>query len=245
MTTLLREVPTTSPIHRLWAGTKIIAVVLISLVLVIAPSWPSIAVIVGLLLVTAIIGRVPLSAFPRPPWWIWLLLLGGALVNLPIGLDAVYLYLRAITFGIVLLCASLMLALTTSMSDVAPALATLGRPLRFLRIPVDEWAIAAALCIRSLPLLIEEMLTLAAARRLRPKGVVHSASDNTIIDLITTTMSVAIRRSAEMGEAISARGGTGLIAAYPKRPQRADLIAIFIVTVSCVGAIVLTVILRG
>ncbi|MFE4502186.1 energy-coupling factor transporter transmembrane component T family protein [Rhodococcus sp. NPDC056743] len=240
MTTLLREVPTTSPIHRLWAGTKIIAVVLISLVMVIAPSWPSIAVITGLLVATAAIGRIPPTAIPRPPWWIGLLLLGGALVNLPIGLDAVYLYLRAITFGIVLLCASLMLAWTTSMSDVAPALATLGRPLRFLRIPVDEWAITAALCIRSLPLLIEEMVTLAAARRLRPKGVVHSASDNTIIDLITTTMSVAIRRSAEMGEAISARGGTGLIAAYPKRPRRADLVAITIVVIACAGAIALT-----
>lgn len=151
MTTLLREVPTTSPIHRLWAGTKIIAVVLISLVMVIAPSWPSIAVITGLLVITAAIGHIPPTAIPRPPWWIWLLLLGGALVNLPIGLDAVYLYLRAVTFGIILLCASLMLAWTTSMSDVAPALATLGRPLRFLRIPVDEWATAAALCIRSLP----------------------------------------------------------------------------------------------
>jgi energy-coupling factor transport system permease protein len=86
------------------------------------------------------------------------------------------------------------------------------------------------------------MVTLAAARRLRPKGVVHSASDNTIIDLITTTMSVAIRRSAEMGEAISARGGTGLIAAYPKRPRRADLMAITIVVIACAGAIVLTVI---
>ncbi|MER2206260.1 MAG: CbiQ family ECF transporter T component, partial [Rhodococcus sp. (in: high G+C Gram-positive bacteria)] len=159
MTTLLREVPTSSPIHRLWAGTKIVAVVLVSIVVVAAPSWPAIGVVLGLLLLTAVIGRIPPTAVPRPPWWLWALILLGALINLPIGLDAVFLYLQAVTFGLVLLCVSLMLAWTTSMSDVAPALATLGRPLRFFKIPVDEWAIATALCIRSLPLLIDEMLT--------------------------------------------------------------------------------------
>lgn len=243
MTTLLREVPTTSPIHRLWAGTKIVAVALLSVVMMVAPSWPSIALIVALLVLTAVVGHIPPTAFPRPPWWMWALLLGGALVNLPVGLDAVYLYFRTVIFVIVLLCASLMLALTTSMSDVAPALATLGRPLRVLRLPVDEWAIATALCIRSLPLLIDEMLTLAAARRLRPKAVVNSASDNSVVDLITTTMSVAIRRSDEMSEAISARGGTGLIAAYPKRPHLADVIALVVVTFTCVGAVAATVVL--
>ncbi len=88
------------------------------------------------------------------------------------------------------------------------------------------------------------MLTLVAARRLRPKAVVNSAADNSIVDLITTTMSVAIRRSAEMGEAISARGGTGLIAAYPKRPQLADLFALIVVIAACVSAVVLTLVLR-
>ncbi len=59
MTTLLREVPTSSPIHRLWAGTKIVAVVLVSIVVVTAPSWPAIGVVLGLLLLTAVIGRIP------------------------------------------------------------------------------------------------------------------------------------------------------------------------------------------
>ncbi|MGC0363606.1 energy-coupling factor transport system permease protein [Rhodococcus sp. 27YEA15] len=244
MTTLLREVPTTSPIHRLWAGTKIIAVVVVSLVMVIAPSWPAIGVVVTLLVVTAAIGRIPPTALPRPPWWLWLLLLGGALINVPIGLDAVYIYLRTVAFALILLCASLMLAWTTSMSDVAPALASLCRPLRLIKLPVDEWAVSAALCVRSLPLLIDEMLTLVAARRLRPKAVVHSAADNSIIDLVTTTMSVAIRRSAEMGEAISARGGIGMIAAKPKRPGSADVLALTVVVLAGAGAIASTILLR-
>ncbi|MER2223264.1 MAG: hypothetical protein ABS976_16905, partial [Rhodococcus sp. (in: high G+C Gram-positive bacteria)] len=77
MTTLLREVPTSSPIHRLWAGTKIVAVVLVSIVVVAAPSWPAIGVVLGLLLLTAVIGRIPPTAVPRPPWWLWALILLG------------------------------------------------------------------------------------------------------------------------------------------------------------------------
>ena len=82
----------------------------------------------------------------------------------------------------------------------------------------DEWAIAVALSLRSLPLLIEEMRTLNAARRLRPKPVVKSASDNSLVDIVTTVMSVAIRRADEMGTAITARGGTGMITATDDRP---------------------------
>ena len=56
---------------------------------------------------------------------------------------------------------------TTQLGAVAPALARLARPLRVLRLPVDEWIVAIALALRCLPLLIDEMRTLAAARRLR------------------------------------------------------------------------------
>ena len=48
-------------------------------------------------------------------------------------------------------------------------MATLGRPLRALRIPVDDWAVAMALALRAFPMLIDEFRVLYAARKLRPK----------------------------------------------------------------------------
>lgn len=239
-TVVLRQVPGTSPIHRLWAGTKLIAVLLISITIVVTPSWPAIGVTVGLLVVTAVIARVPLGAVPRPPLWIWGLFLFGALINLPIGLDAVLLFVRSTVFAFVLLGASVMIGWTTSMSDIAPAVAVLGSPLKKLRIPVDEWAATVALCLRSLPLLIEEMRTMNAARKLRPKSVLNSAYDNSIVDLITATMSIAIRRATEMGAAITARGGTGKITAYPRGPRLADAVAIAIVIACCAAGMTLT-----
>lgn len=239
-TVVLRQVPRVSPIHNLWAGTKLVCVAMLSITLVVAPSWESLGIIAALLIIGGVVAHVPISAVPRPPWWIWALFGVGALINLPIGGSAVLLYLRASLFVIVLLAASLMIGWTTSMSDIAPAVSKLGGPLKRLRLPVDEWAVAVALCLRSLPLLIEEMRILNAARRLRPKPVVNSASDNTIVDMVTTVMSVAIRRADEMGEAITARGGTGMLAAHDTRIRAADVVTLVMVAGACVGAIVLT-----
>ncbi|MFC8178567.1 MULTISPECIES: energy-coupling factor transporter transmembrane component T family protein [Nocardiaceae] len=239
-TVVLRQVPGSSPIHRLWAGTKLIAVLLISITIVVAPSWASIGLVVGVLVVAGVIGRVPPTAVPRPPWWIWALFLVGALINLPLGLDAVLLFLRSTVFAFVLLGASMMIGWTTSMSDIAPAVAILVSPLKKLKLPVDEWAATLALCLRSLPLLIDEMRTMIAARKLRPKSVLNSASDNSIVDLITATMSIAIRRATEMGEAITARGGTGQITAHPSRPGLSDALALAVVALCCTAGIVLT-----
>ncbi|WP_045386417.1 CbiQ family ECF transporter T component, partial [Mycobacterium kyorinense] len=60
---------------------------------------------------------------------------------------------------------------TTNVAEIAPAVATLGRPLRFLRIPIDEWAVALALALRAFPMLIDEFRVLYSARRLRPRQI--------------------------------------------------------------------------
>ena len=104
---------------------------------------------------------------------------------------------------------------TTPLGAVAPALARLGRPLRVLRLPVDEWIVAIALALRCLPLLIDEMRTLAAARRLRH----HDADEmrrarGSVVelhDLVSTAIIVSLRRARDLADAITARGGIGAI----------------------------------
>ena len=128
----------------------------------------------------------------------------------------------------------------------APALARLMRPLRWLRLPVDEWAVAIALCLRGLPLLIEELRMLRAAHRLRPtaKGRSdHPSAEMGIMDLITAAMSSALRRSAEMSEAITARGGTGRLTAHQAGPGRADVVALIVIGLACAVAITVTLVL--
>ena len=239
-TVLLRRVPGDTVVHRLWAGTKLLAVLAISLLLMVLPTWPVLGMVTAVLLVTGVAARVPLGALPRPPWWFWLLMSLGLAVNAPIGGEAILRYLQITVFAFLLLFASMMIAWTTPMNEIAPAISTLGAPLRKLRVPVDEWAVAIALCLRSLPLLIEEMRILRAARQLRPKGGrPQSTRDNALIDIVTAAMAVAMRRAGELGEAITARGGTGQLTAYESRPGRSDAVALVLISAMIVAGVVM------
>ena len=53
--------------------------------------------------------------------------------------------------------------------------------------------------------------------------------------MLAAGVTVALRRADEMGDAITARGGTGQISAAPSRPRAADWVAMAI----CVALAVL------
>ncbi|HXO46237.1 MAG TPA: energy-coupling factor transporter transmembrane protein EcfT, partial [Mycobacterium sp.] len=111
-------------------------------------------------------------------------------------------------------------------------------------VPVDEWAVTIALALRAFPMLIDEFRVLYAARRLRPKRVDTRRGRRRrwaleVVDLITTALTVTLRRADEMGDAITARGGIGQISALPSRPKQADWIALGITIAVCAAAVAL------
>ncbi|MBJ7398681.1 CbiQ family ECF transporter T component [Mycolicibacterium sp.] len=255
---LLRPVPGTSVIHELWAGTKLIVVFVVSLVLAFYPGWIVIVLMAALVGVAARLAGIPRGALPSIPRWLWILLLiGCVLATLGGGEPVLHLwsadlevggllkFLRFTALSIVLLALAAMVSWTTNVADVAPAIATLGRPLRPLRIPVDDWAVALALALRAFPMLLEEFRLLYAARRLRPRPVLPDGTAKRrrwlteMVDLLAAGVTVALRRADEMGDAITARGGTGQIAAVPSRPRPADWVALSICAGVCALAIVL------
>ena len=259
---LLRPVPGTSVIHELWAGTKLIVVFAISVLLTFYPGWVPIGAVAALLALAAWMARIPRGALPSVPLWLWIMLaLGGATAALSGGppfvdvwsvhlaLGGLLYFLRITALSIVLLGLCAMVSWTTNVAEVAPALATLGRPLRRLRIPVDEWAVALALALRAFPMLIDEFRVLYAARRLRPKQVQHSRRARhrrwalEVIDLIAAAVTVAMRRADEMGDAITARGGAGQISAHPSRPKFRDLVALSLVAIVSGAAVAIEVLL--
>ena len=257
---LLRPVPGTSAVHDLWAGTKLLVVFGISVLLTFYPGWITIGLVAALVLTAVRIAHIPRGALPSVPRWLWILMVFGGitaafaggspvveLAGVPLGLGGLLNFLRITTLSIVLLGLGAMVSWTTNVGEIAPAVATLGRPLRFLRIPVDEWAVALALALRAFPMLIEEFRVLYAARRLRPKPVAHTRRARhkrralELIDLFAAAITVTLRRADEMGDAITARGGTGQISAAPARPKLADWLALSITAVVCVVAIALEV----
>lgn len=261
---LLRPVPGTSAVHDLWAGTKLLAVFAISVLLTFYPGWITIGLVAALVLTAARVAHIPRGALPSVPHWLWIMLvLGGVtaafaggspfieLAGAHIGFGGLLNFLRITTLSIVLLGLGAMVSWTTNVAEIAPAVATLGRPLRLLRIPIDEWAVALALALRAFPMLIDEFRVLYAARRLRPKLVLHSRRARRrrwaleLIDLITAALTVTLRRADEMGDAITARGGIGQISAAPPRPKLADWLALSIIAAVCAASIWLDVPLPG
>jgi energy-coupling factor transporter transmembrane protein EcfT len=253
--TLLREIKGDTPVHRLWAGTKLVAVAGVSVILSYFPSWASIGVMIVLLTATAALARIPWGAWPRPPRWFWIaLLVSGGLAslagrapymkigNVEVGLGGLDAYCRFVAVGVALLVAAALVGWTTPLGEIAPAVSRLLAPLRLVRVPVDEAAVAVALTVRSLPLLVDEMRTLVAARRLRPppprpgRSTLHRWLEE-LVDLLVAALAVSMRRAGELAEAITARGGTGRVAARTARPGWADALALLVVSAFCAGAI--------
>ncbi|MGH3551557.1 MAG: CbiQ family ECF transporter T component [Mycobacterium sp.] len=253
---LLRPVPGRSAIHELWAGTKLLVVFGISVLLTFYPGWVVIGLVAALVLVGAWVAHIPRGALPSVPRWLWILLAFGAITaalaggspviqvgTVSLGLAGLLNFLRFTALTIELLGLGAMVSWTTNVAEIAPAVATLGRPLRMLRIPVDEWAVALALALRAFPMLIDEFLVLFAARRLRPKQIPRTRRARLrrraveVVDLVVAVVTVTLRRADEMGDAITARGGTGQISAAPSQPKLADWMALSIVSVVCAAAL--------
>jgi energy-coupling factor transport system ATP-binding protein len=261
---LLRPVPGRSTIHRLWAGTKLFVVFGLSALLTVFPEWPAIGLVAALVLAGAGVANIPRGVLPSAPRWLPILLvivgitatLAGGGPHLQIGtvwlgLGGLLNFLRFTALSVVLLGLSALVSWTTNVAEIAPAVASLGRPLRPLRIPVDDWAVALALALRTFPMLIDEFRVLYAARRLRPKQAVRTRRAQLrrmtadVIDLIVAVITVTLRRADEMGDAITARGGAGQISAAPSRPKVADWLALSIVSAVCAAAVAAELVLGG
>jgi energy-coupling factor transport system permease protein len=261
---LLRPVPGTSVIHRLWAGTKLLVVAAIGVLLTFYPGWVPIGAVGALVVVAARLARVPRGTLPSIPVWLWVLIFFGGLTatfaggspvidigSMQVGLGGLLNFLRITTLSVVLLGLGAMVSWTTNVAEIAPAVAKLGRPLRLLRIPVDEWAVAIALALRAFPMLIDEFRILYAARRLRPRQVLTSRRARRrrwfieLVDLLAAAITVSLRRADEMGDAITARGGAGQISAMPSGPARRDWWAMAVVLVVCGTALALELTILG
>ncbi|CAA0134615.1 putative protein [Mycolicibacterium vanbaalenii] len=261
---LLRPVPGQTVIHDLWAGSKLLIVAGIGVLLTFYPGWVPIGAVAVLIVVAARLAHIPRGAFPTVPRLLWVLVALGAITaafaggspvipagSIDIGLGGLLNFLRIAALTIVLLGLGAMVSFTTNVAEVAPAVATLGRPLRPLRVPVDDWAVTLALALRAFPMLVEEFRVLYAARQLRPRDVDATRRSRRrrwaaeLIDLLAAAITVALRRADEMGDAITARGGAGQISAAPTRPKRRDWVAFAIVIAVCGTALALELTVLG
>src|SRR5205807_8364920 len=148
------------------------------------PTWAGQGLGAAVLVAALAVARVPLTAFPRPPRWFAIALGIGAAIalasggspgfdvgGLSFGLGSLFEWLRFTVLGLLVFSLAIVVGWTTPMADLGPAISRLLTPLRWVRLPVDELVATISLCVRSLPLLIDEMRVLYAVRRLRQQTV--------------------------------------------------------------------------
>jgi energy-coupling factor transporter transmembrane protein EcfT len=240
----LRFIPGDTPVHRIWAGTKVVAVGAMSLALSLRPTWRALALVGAFVVAAIVVARIPRGAVPRIPSWILMVLVVGGLVDVMYGPSprwnvggvqisrmALDQWTRLLLVGVELLALAAVIAWTTRLGDLAPAMGKLLKPLRVVRAPVDELVVAVALCVRCFPLLAEELRVLLAARRLRPET--HDpgfrASLREPVDLLVAATTVCLRRSRELADAIEARGGFGVVSEDESRPHLRDVVVLIAV----------------
>ena len=255
--TFLRLVPGNTVVHRLWPGTKLLVATFLALMVSIAPTWPVIGIAAGVVALGMLCARIPLGAFPRLPKWFFLALAFAAWLNLWSGAEPIVHvggielsigglseWARFTLVAVVLIASGALIGWTTRLGDVAPAIRSLFRPLRWVRLPVDEWVVAIALAIRCLPLMIDEIRMLNAARRLRrqdlatvsnqERGAMRAVIVETT-DLLSTAVVTSMRRARDLGEAMIARGGLGgAIAADVRKPRFVDFFVLTCAIALCV-----------
>ena len=98
-----------------------------------------------------------------------------------------------------------------------------------------------SLCVRCLPLLVDELRTLYAVRRLRHPEVPTTLREEVVNlnDLLVGALVSALRRTRELADAIDGRGGVGPAPRLPVRLRVPDYVALLVTA----GAIALMIVL--
>lgn len=239
--TFLRYLPRQSPVHGMWAGTKVVCLTVIGVAFAIRPSWISVAIGAGIVAIGFVAARLPLGVFPRLPLWFlgavaitafFSFVAGGdpsiTVGDVTIGFDGILTWLRLTLLTVISLVGAGLFGWTTELGELGPALARLLRPLRIVRFPVDEFAVVVAVAARTFPLLIDEFRTLIAAWRIRAPEVPVSLRGRVVFvhDILVTAMVSAVRRAREMALAIEARGTQAAPAAPARSLGLADVVAL-------------------
>lgn len=251
---LFRYVPRDSPVHRLWAGTKVVGLVSVGIAVSLRPTWGGELLVLGALVGAMALARVPVGALPRFPRWFFIgvgitlfsaVLAGGKpdvhLGRTTLAVGGVDEWFRFTLLVVVLIGSTALVGWTTRGADLTPALATLVSPARLIKVPVDEVATVVALAVRCMPLLVDELRTMAAARRVRnpppPQTLRQLGAE--INDVLVTALVSAARRAQEMADAIEARGGVGTVVRSRPRLRTIEVVAWLVTAGLVTGTILL------
>lgn len=236
---MLRVLPRRSPLHRTWAGTKIIALTVLTIAGVVFPTWTSLGILLTVTLAGFVAAGATPAAIPRLPRSVWVVLAVTAVLAWLGGGLAPYFISVVLTAVLTLLAA--VVTWTTPLAELAPALAVLWSPLGMIGVPVNEWSLTTALAARAVPLFFEEVRVLIAARRLRGGNHVSGIRNScaALVDVLTAVLAAAQRRANDFGRSMTVRGGVPHESVHRPALARADVLVLIVVIAAAAAIIAL------
>lgn len=229
-TMLPRPLPWESPLTRMWPGTKVLCLTLLTSVLLLRPDWLSVALVAVAMAIGSLVARVPASALPILPSWLWGGIVGG-MVGAGLA-GGFWIFVRSLLVAALVLWGSMLLVWTTPPERLVPAFRVLMTPLGWLRLPVDEWAATMGLALRGIPTLRDENAAVLDTARLRLGGKPPESLRSLprlLFDIVTASLSASSRRASDTGRAMTLRGGTPPVPRERVRPGWGDGVALVVV----------------
>lgn len=144
----------------------------------------------------------------------WLTRHNAASSALPIGpivltYDGVWAEVTIFVVFLTLFACSILLTMTTSPIALIEGLTRLLTPLRWLRLPVDDFALMLLIALRFIPTLVEEVELLIKAQTSRGADYMHGSARErlqSLIALFVPFISSTLRRASDLAIALDARG---------------------------------------
>ena len=218
--------PGTSVIHRLDPRTKILAVVLLSVMIFLPKAWPGYAVTVAFSLLAVVLSQVPIKYILRGLRPILIILAITVVFNafltpgtpvwhygrLMITREGLVLSAVATVRLVLLVVTASLLTLTTSPIQLTDGLERLLRPLSPLGVPAHELALMMTIALRFIPTLADEADRIMRAQMARGADMQSGSLVNRIkalIPIMVPLFVAAFRRADELATAMEARGYRG------------------------------------
>lgn len=219
---LFRYVDGSTLVHHADARPKVLGLTILVFVFSFSPGWWGVGIVWALGVALFALARLPLTVLPRPPRLLYYamgiamffgVVSGGDPIvgfgGLSIGLGGAILQLRFFMVTLGLLFLALLIGWTTPAADLPRAAAWILRPLRLVRLPIDELVAALTLAVRALPLVADEFTTVTTLWRTRPRRPGLEGINGKMVegvDVFATITTASVRRATELGEALEYRG---------------------------------------
>ena len=246
-------VPGGSALHRLDARVKVVLLLVATLALFGVGSLPALAVLLTASVCALRAGGVSLRALARmlAPLLVLLVCMvacaslrfdgtGDVCVAGSFGVSSAGL-LGGVAACVRIACMvalSLAVSATTSAGALTDALLSLLGPLARLRVPVDDVAMALSIALRFIPVISQQMASVALAQRARGARIGEGGPLARVTSWVPVMIPVVVglfRRSEALGQAMQARcyRGFGRTRLVKARMRRADVVVLVVGIAAC------------